>query len=326
MSSEHSVTPKITICPLPFWPICESSGDLLAAMLERDVMFQKWLGRSRGFAALARGFLMPIYYHLMTSGYGAFVGEELAGWLYLRGWRQILYIETLATRPAWRKQGIGDVLMSFAEGQACELHRQWLGLTATAANEVAVRLYERHGYRRAHWRIVQHDGGESLPSGDSHETHLRPVFGLAAWQAYRRFSAIDLAAGDGWAAPISTHLLEFDPHRQLGRKWLIMVDDQPVAYLNKHGSRACPKMYLACGPDWWDDPRILQAIGAALNEEALISRSITLRLASSGHHDAALSALSETGFVTCPASTFKMFKYLGDATSGASQSGDEAKP
>lgn len=320
------MTPNITICPLPFWPIYESVGDLMASMLEQDITFQKLLGRSRILRALARGLLLPLYYHLATSGYGAFVGEELAGWLYLRGWRQILYIETLATRPAWRKQGIGDALMCFAENQARELHRQWLGLTVSAANEAAVQLYERQGYCRAHWRIVQHDGEKGLPSeGDPH-VRLQPIFGLAAWQAHRHFTALDLGAGDGWVAPASTRLMEFDPHRQLGREWLVMVDDQPVAYLNRHGSRACPNLYLACGPDWWGNRRITQTIVATLNEDTFASRSISLRLASSGHHDAALPLLLETGFVTHPTSTFKMFKYLGEATSGASQSGDEAKP
>lgn len=326
MSSKHIMTPDITICPLPFWPTYESAGALLASMLEQDATLQKWLGRSGILRALARGFFLPTYYHLTTSGYGAFVGEELAGWLYLRGRRQILYIETLATRPAWRKQGIGNALVCFAEAQARELHRQWLGLTVTATNEAAVRLYERNGYRRAHWRIVQHDGEKGLPSAHDQTVRLQPVFGLAAWRAYRRFTAIDLEAGDGWAAPASTRLLGFDPHRQPGREWLVMVDDQPVAYLNKHGSRACPNIYLACGPDWWKDHRIVQAIGVSLNGDILSARSISLRLASSGHHDAALPLLSETGFVTRPAGVFKMFKCLGDAARGASQSGDEAKP
>lgn len=301
-------------------------GDLLAAMLEQDIMFQKWLGRSVVLRTLARGIFMPLYYHLITSGYGAFVGEDMAGWLYLRGWRQILYIETIATRPAWRKQGVGDALMRFAEGQARELHRQWLGLTVTATNEAAVRLYERHGYRRAHWRIAQHNGANALPSGESQEVRLKPIFGPAAWQAYRRFTTIDLAAGDEWAATASTRLLEFDPHRQWGKEWLVTVDDQAVAYLNRHGSRANPNLYFACGPDWWTDPRMTQAIRAALNDGASTSRSITLRLASSSHHDAALPLLSEIGFVSHPASMFKMFKYLGGTTSSASQSGGKAKP
>lgn len=297
----------------------------MASMLEQDITFRKMLGQSRILRTLARGLLLPVYYHLVTSGYGAFVEEELTGWLYLRGWRQILYIEAVATHPAWRKQGIGEALMSFAESQAHELHRQWLGLTVTAANEDAVRLYERQGYRRAHWRIAQCDRELSLPAGKDHSVRLQPVFGPGAWQAYRHFTAIDLTAGDGWAAPATTRLLEFEPHRQLGWEWLVMVDNQPVAYLNKHGSCACPTLYLACGSNWWGDPRIVQAIGASLNGDTPTSRSISLRLASSGHHDAALPLLSEIGFVTHPADTFKMFKYLGDAASGASQSGDEAK-
>jgi GNAT superfamily N-acetyltransferase len=325
VSSKHTTISKVTISPLPFWPTLESTGDLLAAMLEQDAMFQKWLGRSGILRALTRSIFMPLYYHMITSGYGAFIGEELAGWLYLRGWRQILYIETLATKPAWRKQGVASALLRFAEEQARELHRQWLGLTVTASNEAAVQLYEKHGYRRAHWRIAQCDGGASLPSGESHEVRLQPIFGPTAWRAHRRFTAIDLAAGEGWVAPASTRLLDFDPHRQLGREWLVNINDERVAYLNRYGSRSGPHMYLACGPDWWADPRMTQAIGAALSIGAPASKGITLRLASSGHHDAALPLLSALGFGSRSASMFKMFNYLGGGQSGVSQSRDGAK-
>lgn len=308
--------PNITICPLPFWPLYESAGDLMASLLEQDITFQKWLGRSKLLRALARGFFLPTYYHLITSGYGAFAGDELAGWLYLRGWRQILYIEALATRPDWRRRGIGSTLMHFAEEQARTLHREWLGLTATATNEAAICLYEQLGYRRAHWRIAHHDGEKCIPGGEHRRIRLQSIFGLTAWQAYRRFTAIDLAAGDGWAAPASTRLLEFDPHRRVGKQWLVTIDDQPVAYLNKHGSHACTYVYVACGPEWWEDGRIVDAIGTVLNDDISTPGPISLRLASNGHHDAALPLLMETGFMTRPANMFKMFKYLGSEVRG----------
>jgi hypothetical protein len=104
----------------------------------------------------------------------------------------------------------------------------------------------------------------------------------------------------------------------------VKINDEPVAYLNRYGSRSCVHMYLACGPDQWADPRMTWAIGAALSIGAPASGRITLRLASSGHHDAVLPLLSMSGFVSRPASMFKMFNYLGGAQSGVAQSRDGA--
>ncbi|MBN1428263.1 MAG: GNAT family N-acetyltransferase [Anaerolineae bacterium] len=302
---------EFSICPLTFWKICESEGVLMSSMLEHDAAHQKWLGQSKMLRVLARICVLPLYYHLLTSGYGAFVGEELAGWLYLRGWRQILYVETLATHPNWRRQGIAKALLEFAEEKAVELHRRWMGLTVTGLNEAAISLYEKQGYRRAHWRVLCYEQDKMLKIGGDRVFQLRPALGLTANRAYHHFSTLDLAAGDEWNMPVSTRLLEFDPHHQSGKAWLIVIDDQSVAYLHKHGCHTHPNLYLACGPDWWGDLRVLAAIGAALDGNTNHAETITLRLASSGHHDAVFPLLAEMGFVTKPSIWFKMFKYMG---------------
>lgn len=284
----------------------------MASMLEHDAGYQKWLGQSKFLRILARYFALPFYYHLVTSGYGAFVNEELVGWLYIRGWKQMLYIETLATKPAWRKQGIARALLAFAERQARELHRQWMGLTVTGKNEAALHLYEGQGYQRAHWRVMHLNGRRKFKSEDGRRVYLRPIFGPLAYQAYCHFSASDLAAGDGWTVPVLAQQLQHDPHHWPGREWLVSIGDQPVAYLNRHGSRICPNLYLACEPDWWGNPHVLEAVEAVLSRDADQMKTVILRLGSSGHHDAALPLLTEMGFTTHPTILFRMFKHLGD--------------
>jgi ribosomal protein S18 acetylase RimI-like enzyme len=318
LSPKRTTTSDFNICPLTFWHIYRSMGALIESMLEHDDTYQEWVGRSGISRVLARVLALPAYYHLTTSGYGAFAGEELAGWLYLRGWRQVMYVDTLAIKPAWRRRGLGKTLLDFAEAQARELHRQWLGLTVTTTNEGAVRLYERQGFRRTHWQVVLCDNGKTASFGEStRAATLRPIFGAAAWQAYHHYSTLDLAAGDGWAAPVVPHLLDLDPHRQWGRDWLVILDGQPVAYLNRHGSPTNPRLYLASSPDWWGHASILQAVGLALNGQASQSKTLTLRLASSSHHEAALLSLTEKGFMTHPATQIKMLKYLGDSTTSS---------
>ncbi len=58
-----------------------------------------------------------------------------------------LYIDTVAVRPAWRRRGVGDALMRFAEAEARRRRRRSLCLYCIRRNTGAHALYLRHGYR-----------------------------------------------------------------------------------------------------------------------------------------------------------------------------------
>jgi hypothetical protein len=251
---------------------------------------------------------VPLYYHLLTSGYGVMIQNQLVGWLYLRGWHQVLYVETLATHPDWRRQGIGTALLRFAEQQAGILGREWMALTVTVPNP-AVKLYEKEGYRRAHWRVMMHSGKPAVAEGTSGSVNLRPVFGPAAENAYYHFSELDQRAGDAWAADAIARLSNYDPYRQLGRDYLVEVAGQAVGYLNLHLAGGRQVIYLAAPPDWWGNQEILRAAILAIHD-AERHFEVCFRLASSGHHDAARPVLIEMGFAEQPAATTRMFKRL----------------
>lgn len=313
---------SLAIRPLTFVQTYLSAEAVLSALLEHDLTTQRWLGASPLMRALGRYLALPLYFHWATSGYGAFADERLVGWLYLRGWYQVLYIETLVVLPDWRRRGVGKALLRFAEQQAREQRREWLGLTTTLTNAAALKLYEAQGFERGHWRILR-AGSEALAEvriGGA--VRLLPLVGYAARHAFRRFARLDVSAGDAADKVTLTRFLTRDPYRQHGMHWLVIHEGRPVAYLNRHGDPQHPILYLASVPDWWGHAAALEALKAALQVGSTPPASVDVRLASSGHHEAIRPLLEAQDFVECPATIVRMFKHLTDTYPG----GHKASP
>jgi GNAT superfamily N-acetyltransferase len=281
----------------------------MGSLSERDYSVQQHKGEAGVFWRLAVRTVIPLYYHWLTSGYGAFSGEQPVGWLFLRGWHQMLYIETLAVHPNWRNKGIGTALMDFAEQQARELHRSWLGLRVTLSNQPAVQLYESLGYQRGPWRVMQKEGISSGWPGAGHAIQLRSLAGLAAFQAYARFAHLDLTAGDAWGAEALDNFLEVDFHWGPGQHWLVIFEGRPIAYLSRHKKGQETELRLACDADWWGSSQEVEAIGLALRTPDRPLR-VTIRASSNGHHETMRPTLESLGFVEQPMATTRMVKRL----------------
>lgn len=65
-----------------------------------------------------------------------------------------LYISGLALRPDFRNRGVGTELLGRALGRARELGLGQVSLLVFEANQGAVRLYERHGFREVGRRTL----------------------------------------------------------------------------------------------------------------------------------------------------------------------------
>lgn len=323
MPSEPADGSDILISPLTFLRLYQSAGDLMDAMLEKDIYYQRWFGASSMWRRLARGSVLPTYYHWVTSGYGASIGPDLAGWLFVRGWSQVLYIETLAARRGWRRQGVGRALLRFAESLARELGRAWLGLTVTQGNTPAVALYEREGYRRGHWRVAVLRGKPAPRLANQSGVRLKPVYAFAAERAYRQFAEQDIRAGEAWAAEAILRMANTDPHRSLGPEWVIEADGKPIGFVNRHGAKDHPHLYLACAAQWWTNVSMLETVIAQAQFAGDAAGSLTLRLGSSGHHEAVIEELLRAGFAEQPAATMRLFKPVdnGRAAPGAHSGG-----
>jgi len=319
----------IAIRPLTFVQTYLSAEAVITALLEHDLTAQRWLGASPPLRFISRYLTLPLYFHWATSGYGAFCDEQLVGWMYLRGWYQVLYIEALTVLPAWRRRGVGKALLRFAEQQAREQRREWLGLTTTFNNMAALHLYESQGFERGHWRIMRGSSSalSSLQGGGT--VRLFPLVGHAARSAFRHFARLDVSAGDAADKVTLTRFLTRDPYRQAGMHWLVIDQGHPVAYLNRHGTSEHLILYLASMPEWWGSPANFDALKAALSPGNALPTMVDVRLASSGHHEAIRPLLEAQGFAECPASIVRMFKHLSDTDSGAhraASSGGKGQP
>ena len=78
-----------------------------------------------------------------------FVAEEnknVAGYIGMHKVLDECYIANIAVFPEYRRRGIGDKLLSFAEGRARESGCSFISLEVRVSNSGAIALYEKHGY------------------------------------------------------------------------------------------------------------------------------------------------------------------------------------
>lgn len=302
MLSQHN------IWPLTFLQIYQTSNLFIDALEEQDITVQEWSTKLPVIKRLAAVTAIPIYYHLLTSAYGAFEQNQLAGWLYLRGWRQVLYIEGLAVLPSHRRHGIGRDLLRFAELQGYQLRREWLGLTVTVSNLAAVRLYEQMGYQHGHSRILCTAAPiKPIPASGS---SLRPLLPPQANTVFHDLAERDMIDHDSETGSVLSRFLGRERYRSpFGRHWLVMSNGKSIGYLNRYRKDNRVIVYASAPKFAWGTTEMISAIGQVISDVEAGTR-IDLRLASTGHHDAAREALAAYGFSEAPSATMKMFKHL----------------
>lgn len=299
------------IVPLSFLQIYQSADSILNALLEHDAVTRRWFGGSYLLRSLISHSGMPLYYHWVTSGYGILKGDDLAGWMFLRGWDQVLYVETLAVRPEARRRGIATALLEFAAQLAGELNREWLGLTVTVANENAVSLYEGQNFQRGHWRILRGENPADISLSKTSNVELQRLLGPSAERAFRYFSKVDLEASDPETVSVHVRFLPRELYRRIwGQHWGMHVNGRMVAYLHQHNEDRKKVIYVASGPQWWGSPTLLDGLSALLAGLSGEGYSAEVRLASRAHHEAACAGLVNAGFRDEPALTMKMIKNL----------------
>lgn len=315
MSPDHPFTPELKVLPLTFLQIYRSADVLMAALAAQETGTQSRLSSPRALRGLIRRIGLSLYYHWLTSGYGAYAGERAVGYLYLRGWEQILYVETLVVRPEWQDRGVESTLLRFAEEQARQLSRKWLGLTANPGLSGSVELYEAEGYRRGHWHVLRHEGRLALPSSSSRgEVQLRRLGGLAGRRLCHRLARREQLAGEASGDERLAGFLAHDPYCGSGKYWLLSSGGggQPIACFNQRSRSSCFTLYVACDPDWWAAPPVLDGLMRLLSQQGDEASIVDVRTGSNEHHEALRPELERLGFVERPAAAIRMFKRLGE--------------
>ncbi len=98
----------------------------------------------------------------------AMAGDVLAGYVLVlfRTGTSLGRIYSIAVNPDFRGQQIGDALLQVAESAARAAGCAGMRLEVRPNNTVAIRLYERHGYRQfAVYRRFYEDGTDALRFG-----------------------------------------------------------------------------------------------------------------------------------------------------------------
>lgn len=257
--------------------------------------------------------------HLFLSGYGLILDGEIKAGLYLRGWRQMLYVARLVIDASRRGQGLERELLGFAERQAGEQRREWVGLAVNPADEQAVELCRVAGFHLEHAHIW-HGAVSRLAWPQAQPSlHLQPLGGAAALRAYLEYSRQDIEAGEPQETAIQNRLLDRSPYYQPGRDWLILDNGRPIAYLHRHNRADHALIYVAFGPEWWGHPYLAQVIELALAAHPPVSH-VDVRLGSRQHHERARAILLATGLDETTAPAARMFKRLADLPGGSDAS------
>lgn len=263
------------------------------------------LGRGRVGAAL--------YYHLATSGFSALVGEQIVGCLFLRGWRQVLYVEGLRIHPDWAGGSVEQTLLQFAEQQGRELKRRWLGATLAEPTGSLLDWFERLGYRRGTWRMLVHPNA-AIP-GDPGV--LRRLEGRQAAQARAHFALQDIRVGEGLDEAELTHFLIARVTGMDGQSWHILHQGEPVAYLHVSRGPGGVDVYLAAGPASWGSAPVMAGLWAAVEAARRPGETdceLRVRLASSGHHVAVREPFAALGFVERTSALVRVYKSLQEGS------------
>jgi GNAT superfamily N-acetyltransferase len=304
---EHAFSSNHSIYPLTFLQMYQAAKKRSQSPQGIERVSQNRLGFLPGAKGQAAGAIMSAYFHLTTSAYGFFLEDQLAGWMYLRGWQQMFYIESLVVFPEFYDQGIEHALLSFGENTARELHRGWLALTVPTADESAMQRYEMQGYSKGHWRVLRSE--QSVPESANGNISLKRTTGSAAKRAYRQFAEQDLQASDPDTALVQSRFLLHDPYySRIGQHWLIETEGRKVGFLHTHGPGNHPRMVLTTLPESWGSPHMLSIVKKALG--ATTPEILDIRLGSGRHHDAARAVLEPFGFEEHPADTIRMFKRI----------------
>jgi ribosomal-protein-alanine N-acetyltransferase len=116
------------------------AGDIRAlAEAESECFDDPWPERYFSSEILA-----PARFHrLLVDASGRLVAYLFTAWQYLD-----LHVLKVATRPAYRRQGLGRRLMTIAEQHAAEMAGETVTLEVRTSNSAAIAMYRSMGYEQ----------------------------------------------------------------------------------------------------------------------------------------------------------------------------------
>ncbi|GAB4474049.1 MAG: hypothetical protein Kow00124_13670 [Anaerolineae bacterium] len=289
---------EFRILPLTFLQIYRAAPAILGSRSEHP----GWLNRLR----------LAMRLHLLTAAYGAFDDETCRGWMFLRGWRQVLYIDTLVIAEPQCSGTAAQQLLDFANAQARDLNRAWLGAKVDITDPQTVAMFERDGFQQPNRHVLRLSHMANLPQ-PRNLTTLQPVRGAAAAHLRRRLTRLDLAAGDGDACAIPLYFLVESLEQRGGRSWVWVEQGRPAAYLHLYGPPAHPSLYIAGPQEQWGRLPLLDLAAAVVHQQGRAASGIDVQFGSMGHYAASRPELVQAGFEERLMTSIQMYRCVEPA-------------
>lgn len=213
------------------------------------------LTRSGWRRALARHMTLPHYFHWLNEGWMLEIKGEIAGWLYLLHHKRSTHVNDLGVAPAYRRQGHGQRLLTWAEQRAKAKGKTMLTLAVTIHNEPAVALYERCGFQALHPQLWI-GSREALPPSRL-TLPASPLLPAQRALLFREAWARALTSDGHDPLPLLADQVQ---HWQSGwgKAWEFWQEGQRIGYADF--SAGLLRLY----PTYPDEPALLAAMGAAL--------------------------------------------------------------
>ena len=264
--------------------------------------YKNMTGADRQFTRLLRnplfrwgGYLyLPLSFLLSGQGYKATYRGRILGCAFLHLREYSGYVFNVNVNRAYRRRGVGSLLMKHLEKVTLAKGRRWMGLQVDNNNMPAERLYLKLGYRAYHPRFLYLNGVAPLQKTLTTGLTVEPLMAYQGRHLYRRYLRTEQRKGDTWASPV---LNEYDHNPSGGGEfWRCRLHHDEIGCAWRPGSSRRPTIRLALKPAYWGHITIgglVKLLAERLSEAAA---GMSVYLGSNDHQEAAAPLLEGLGF------------------------------
>ncbi len=295
--------------------------------IDRDFVFlekidpafdPKSLGKVRQY--LLKNIFLPSRYDKAFDGFVLKVEDEHAGYVFANTHIESTHIETLAVEPEFRRQKLGTQLVARVSELARNYEHQYLSAAVTDQNEAGQAFLQALGfqpYRAEGWRPAQDEqfdtnvfvGAYELEDTSAHLRALGPN-PKDDMPFYERWLEHELEHGDAWVREVIWEDYKDLALRTPAQDWVCMQGEEELGYIRLAGMRGTLWAYLACHHDYWDNDIQIQWLAQALRQYPSRPTEFTLKVGSSGHHEASRAVWEKAGFEAFTWPRYILFKRL----------------
>jgi GNAT superfamily N-acetyltransferase len=278
-------------------------------MAEVDPVFRP------GFISEIRRFIwrfigLPSLYQ-RAQGYLANVDGVPAGFSFSYVKPMMMRIDSFMVLPEYRNQGAGSSLLNEITEFAKEFEVRYLVSAIPKENPDGFEYAKKKGFLPYRNFLLSYDNLSEFKRDDI-GVELDKILVQNAKTQYDKWVYVEMENGDPWALELINAEFADLGFNKVGTHWNCLVEKSNKGYLRLIHNGGKGVIYMACEPEYWNDPIQLDWIRTALNEAGAELESLNIMFASGGHHQAAKELFSSEGFVENTRKRFLVIKDLGE--------------